>query len=153
MASQLSRYVLRGVRFGQYSCLIRTVASRPTVLSSLDTHSRSRRDVSPTSLLLRSDVSSPPLVALYSSTPKLNREQIQDRVMTVCKNFDKIKGDQLTKDSHFMNDLGLDSLDHVEVVMAIEDEFGCEIPDADAEKLLKPSDIVQYICEKEEVTA
>lgn len=50
-----------------------------------------------------------------------------------------------------MNDLGLDSLDHVEVIMAMEDEFGFEIPDADAEKLLKPADIVKYICDKEDV--
>ena len=55
---------------------------------------------------------------------------------------------QLTIDSHFMNDLGLDSLDHVEVIMSIEDEFGFEIPDAHAEKLLKPADIVQYVLDK-----
>ena len=50
-----------------------------------------------------------------------------------------------------MNDLGLDSLDHVEVVMAIEDEFGFEIPDADAEKLLTPQLIINYVIEKKEV--
>lgn len=58
---------------------------------------------------------------------------------------------QLTVDSHFVNDLGLDSLDHVEVIMAMEDEFGFEIPDGDAEKLLRPKDVVQYICDKEDV--
>jgi len=52
-----------------------------------------------------------------------------------------------------MNDLGLDSLDHVEVIMAIEDEFGFEIPDADAEKLLRPADIVQYIADKKDIYA
>lgn len=50
-----------------------------------------------------------------------------------------------------MNDLGLDSLDHVEVIMAMEDEFGFEIPDADAEKLLKPSDIVRYVADRHDV--
>jgi len=50
-----------------------------------------------------------------------------------------------------MNDLGLDSLDHVEVIMAIEDEFGFEIPDADAERLMRPADIVQYIADKEDL--
>jgi len=59
----------------------------------------------------------------------------------------------LTIDSHFMKDLGLDSLDHVEVIMAIEDEFGFEIPDSDAERLLKPSDIVQYIADKNDIFA
>lgn len=43
------------------------------------------------------------------------------------------------------------SADHVEVIMAIEDEFGFEIPDADAEKLLRPADIIQYIADKKDV--
>lgn len=58
---------------------------------------------------------------------------------------------QLTVDSHFINDLGLDSLDHVEVIMAMEDEFGFEIPDSDTERLMKPSDIVRYVADKEDV--
>lgn len=45
----------------------------------------------------------------------------------------------------------MDSLDHVEVIMAMEDEFGFEIPDSDAEKLFRPRDIVQYIADKEDV--
>lgn len=52
----------------------------------------------------------------------------------------------MSLESHFINDLGLDSLDHVEVIMAIEDEFGFEIPDMDAEKLLRPADIVRWVC-------
>ena len=48
-------------------------------------------------------------------------------MMNVCKAFDKITADKLTLDSHFINDLGLDSLDHVEVIMAVEDEFGFEV--------------------------
>lgn len=58
---------------------------------------------------------------------------------------------QLSLDSHFMTDLGLDSLDHVEIIMAMEDEFGFEIPDGDAERLVRPRDIVQYIADKEDV--
>lgn len=58
---------------------------------------------------------------------------------------------QLTVDSHFINDLGLDSLDHVEVIMAMEDEFGFEIPDSDAEKLLTPATIIRYVADKEDV--
>lgn len=57
---------------------------------------------------------------------------------------------QLKLDSHFANDLGLDSLDHVEVIMAIEDEFSFEIPDKDAEKLWTPADIIKYVADKEE---
>ncbi len=58
---------------------------------------------------------------------------------------------QLTLESHFMKDLGLDSLDHVEVIMAIEDEFGFEIPDDHAEKLLTPGKLVQYVADHEDI--
>ncbi|RZF32095.1 hypothetical protein LSTR_LSTR014847 [Laodelphax striatellus] len=85
-------------------------------------------------------------------TPQtLTKAEVEDRVLKVCKAFDKITADKLTADSHFINDLGLDSLDHVEIIMAMEDEFGFEIPDVDAEKLLKPSDIVLYIGDKHDL--
>merc|ERR1711872_533074 len=76
--------------------------------------------------------------------------EVASRVLAVCKAFDKISADQLNIDSHFIKDLGLDSLDHVEVIMAIEDEFGFEIPDDHAEKLLTPKKIVEYISEHED---
>ncbi|CAH0751698.1 unnamed protein product [Diatraea saccharalis] len=82
---------------------------------------------------------------------KLSSQQIEERVMKVCKAYDKLSVSQLKVDSHFMTDLGLDSLDHVEVIMAMEDEFGFEIPDADAERLVRPRDIIQYIADKEDV--
>ena len=50
-----------------------------------------------------------------------------------------------------MKDLGLDSLDHVELVMAIEDEFGFEIPDEQAEKLITPSKFVAFVADHEDV--
>uniref|UniRef100_A0A1B6KJW9 Acyl carrier protein n=1 Tax=Graphocephala atropunctata TaxID=36148 RepID=A0A1B6KJW9_9HEMI len=80
-----------------------------------------------------------------------SKASIGERVLKVCKAYDKIHGDELKLESHFMNDLGLDSLDHVEVIMAMEDEFGFEIPDDDAERLLKPQDIVNYVCDKTDV--
>ena len=58
---------------------------------------------------------------------------------------------QLTLESNFIKDLGLDSLDHVEIIMAMEDEFGFEIPDDHAEKLLTPAKIVQYVADHEDV--
>lgn len=88
---------------------------------------------------------------LYSSDTKLTLEVIRQRVINVCKAFDKVEAEKLTEDSHFMNDLGLDSLDQVELVMAMEDEFGFEIPDAEAEKLMRPADIVKYIADREDV--
>ncbi|KAI8437162.1 hypothetical protein MSG28_010502 [Choristoneura fumiferana] len=87
----------------------------------------------------------------YSAGPPLSLELIQSRVLLVLKLYDKICAEKLTVDSHFMTDLGLDSLDHVEVIMAMEDEFGFEIPDGDAERLVRPKDIIQYIADKEDI--
>ncbi|XP_055625204.1 acyl carrier protein, mitochondrial isoform X5 [Toxorhynchites rutilus septentrionalis] len=89
------------------------------------------------------------LVRYYSSKPKL--AEVRERVLKVVAAYDKVTADKLSLESHFINDLGLDSLDHVEVIMAMEDEFGFEIPDGDAEKLFRPADIVQYIADKEDI--
>ncbi|XP_055701614.1 acyl carrier protein, mitochondrial isoform X3 [Phlebotomus papatasi] len=87
----------------------------------------------------------------YSAKQPLTIQFITERVLLVLKLYDKIDPGKLTVDSHFINDLGLDSLDHVEVIMAMEDEFGFEIPDHDAEKLNRPADIVRYVADKEDV--
>ncbi|KAI3360051.1 hypothetical protein L3Q82_014380, partial [Scortum barcoo] len=88
-----------------------------------------------------------PLVSVvcrqYGDLPPLTLETIKDRVMYVLKLYDKINPEKLQTTSHFMKDLGLDSLDQVEIIMAMEDEFGFEIPDAEAEKLMSPEEIVQ----------
>eukprot|EP00181_Compsopogon_caeruleus_P004861 CAMPEP_0184680954 /NCGR_PEP_ID=MMETSP0312-20130426/3879_1 /TAXON_ID=31354 /ORGANISM="Compsopogon coeruleus, Strain SAG 36.94" /LENGTH=147 /DNA_ID=CAMNT_0027131431 /DNA_START=52 /DNA_END=495 /DNA_ORIENTATION=- len=75
----------------------------------------------------------------------LAQEEVQERVLMVVRNFEKVAPDQVTADSHFTNDLGLDSLDTVELVMAMEEEFAIEIPDADADKILTCKDAVGYI--------
>jgi acyl carrier protein len=56
-----------------------------------------------------------------------------------------VKPDQVTSEAKFIEDLGADSLDIVELVMALEEEFGNEIPDEQAEKLLTVGDVVKYI--------
>ena len=56
--------------------------------------------------------------------------------------------DAVTMDTHLMKDLEADSLDAVEIIMAIEDEFEIEIPDEDAEKFQSVADIVKYVEEK-----
>ncbi|XP_020814481.1 acyl carrier protein, mitochondrial isoform X2 [Drosophila serrata] len=86
-----------------------------------------------------------------SYSAKSTIEDIKFRVLKVVSAYDKVTADKLNVESHFINDLGLDSLDHVEVIMAMEDEFGFEIPDSDAEKLLKPADIIKYVADKEDV--
>ncbi|XP_012866620.1 PREDICTED: acyl carrier protein, mitochondrial [Dipodomys ordii] len=87
----------------------------------------------------------------YSDLPPLTLEGIRDRVLYVLKLYDKIDPEKLSVNSHFMKDLGLDSLDQVEIIMAMEDEFGFEIPDTDAEKLMCPQEIVDYIADKKDV--
>ena len=57
----------------------------------------------------------------------------------------KIDPDEITLDSNFSKDLEADSLDQVEVLMALEDEFDIEIPDEDAEKFVTVRDIVEYL--------
>lgn len=56
-----------------------------------------------------------------------------------------VNADQVTPEAKFVEDLGADSLDIVELVMALEEEFGKEIPDEQAEKLLTVGDVIKYI--------
>ena len=60
----------------------------------------------------------------------------------------EVSMDQLTPDAKFIEDLGADSLDTVELVMAFEEEFGIEIPDEDAEQLQKVGDAIKYLKDK-----
>jgi NADH dehydrogenase (ubiquinone) 1 alpha/beta subcomplex 1 len=75
----------------------------------------------------------------------LDPSEVSDRIVQVVKNFDKVDPDKVVPSSKFSDDLGLDSLDSVEVVMAIEDEFAIEIPDAEADKIASITDAVEYI--------
>ena len=59
-----------------------------------------------------------------------------------------VKAEEVTDSAKFVEDLGADSLDTVELVMALEEEFGIEIPDEDAEKLATVGDALKYIEEK-----
>lgn len=59
-----------------------------------------------------------------------------------------VDGEKVTPEASFIDDLGADSLDTVELVMAFEESFNIEIPDDDAEKILKVQDAIKYIEEK-----
>jgi acyl carrier protein len=56
-----------------------------------------------------------------------------------------VDGDEVTPQAKFVEDLGADSLDTVELVMALEEEFGIEIPDEEAEKIVTVKDAIDYI--------
>jgi NADH dehydrogenase (ubiquinone) 1 alpha/beta subcomplex 1 len=75
----------------------------------------------------------------------LDRKEVLERVLNVVRNFEKVDPSKVTPESHFVKDLALDSLDTVELVMAFEDEFAIEIPDAAAEKILSVTDAVEYV--------
>lgn len=74
--------------------------------------------------------------------------EIFERVKKIVVDQLGVQESQVTMDASFVDDLGTDSLDTVELVMAFEDEFGIEIPDEDAEKIRSVGDTVRYIKEK-----
>jgi len=72
----------------------------------------------------------------------------QDKVRQIIADQLGVKKEEVTDNAKFVDDLGADSLDTVELVMALEEEFGVEIPDEDAEKLSTVGDALRYIEEK-----
>ena len=70
---------------------------------------------------------------------------IEQRVKDIIVEQLGVNADQVTPDAKFIEDLGADSLDTVELVMALEEGFGMEIPDEDAEKITTVKDAISYI--------
>ena len=70
-----------------------------------------------------------------------------ERVFEIIEDQLHLTGVEITEDSSSKDDLGADSIDLVELVMALEEEFDIEIPDADAEKVVTVGDVVDYIKE------
>ena len=75
-------------------------------------------------------------------------EVSQDKIEQIIADQLGVKKEEVTDNAKFVDDLGADSLDTVELVMALEEEFGVEIPDEDAEKLATVGDALRYIEEK-----
>lgn len=110
------------------------IASRPAVLATRT----------------KSAVPSMP-VRFYASN--ISKSDIESRVLNIVKAFDKVKDpSKISASSSFSNDLGLDSLDTVEVVMAIEEEFNVEIPDKEADEIKSVGQAVEYISQHPEGT-
>ena len=72
-------------------------------------------------------------------------EAVADRVRAIIAEQLGVKLEEVTDAASFIEDLGADSLDTVELVMALEEEFGIEIPDEDAEKMAAVGDAIKYI--------
>ncbi len=70
---------------------------------------------------------------------------IQERVKKIVVEQLGVSEDEVTDEASFVEDLGADSLDTVELVMALEEEFECEIPDEEAEKITKVQDAIDYV--------
>ncbi len=73
---------------------------------------------------------------------------VEERVKDIIAEQLGVKKEEIKPESSFIDDLGADSLDTVELVMALEEEFGIEIPDEDAEKMTTVGEAVKYIEEK-----
>ncbi|MHB1308964.1 MAG: acyl carrier protein [Limisphaerales bacterium] len=72
-------------------------------------------------------------------------KNIEQKVKDIVVEQLGVNADQVTPEAKFIEDLGADSLDTVELVMALEEEFGQEIPDEEAEKLQTVGDVIKYI--------
>ncbi|PQJ30118.1 acyl carrier protein [Rubritalea profundi] len=72
-------------------------------------------------------------------------DSIEQKVKDIVVEQLNVTPDQVSTNSKFIDDLGADSLDTVELVMAFEEEFGIEVPDEEAEKLTAVSDVIAYI--------
>ena len=75
----------------------------------------------------------------------MSDKPIEQRVKDIIVEQLGVKPDQVVPSAKFIEDLGADSLDTVELVMALEEEFGIEVPDEQAEKLQSVGDVIKYI--------
>lgn len=73
---------------------------------------------------------------------------MQDKVIKIIAEETKTNPSQISVETHFVNDLNLDSLDIVELMMKMEDELGIEIPEEDTEQIKTIGDLVKYIEKK-----
>lgn len=76
-------------------------------------------------------------------------EELLKKVTDVVVDKLGVKAEDVKPESNFVNDLGADSLDRVELVMALEDEFNLEILDSESEKFLTVADVVNFIASKQ----
>merc|ERR1719312_450568 len=140
MASTLARICLRPSLTTQ---MLRTTCARASVSSFSSRANIFQHNAHQQQKSLFKAEQIPSNVRSMSGQEPLTLQFIHDRVMLVLNLFDKIDNDKLTAESHFITDLGLDSLDHVEIILVMEDEFGFEIPDEHGESLVNAAQIAR----------
>lgn len=79
----------------------------------------------------------------------MENDEVFEKVKRIIVDQLSIAEDTVTKEASFIDDLGADSLDVVELIMALEEEFDMEIPDTDAEKISTVNDVVEYIRDRQ----
>jgi acyl carrier protein len=89
-----------------------------------------------------------PRATNFNRTNFMAEKSIEEKVKDIIVEQLGVNPEQVTPQASFIEDLGADSLDIVELVMAFEEEFGVEVPDEDAEKLQTVGDVIKYIEEK-----
>jgi acyl carrier protein len=99
----------------------------------------------PTKKIFDSELDDVSRIPYRHGTTFMADKPIDQRVRDIIVEQLGVKPDQVTPEAKFIEDLGADSLDTVELIMALEEEFGIEVPDEQAEKLLTVGDVVKYI--------
>lgn len=93
----------------------------------------------------------PTFIRHYAGFPALTRDLAKERIVELLEGFDKVDtSKEITEDSSFSQDLGLDSLDVVEVVMELEHEFNIQIPDHEADTIKTVGQSIDYILSQED---
>ncbi|SGZ56264.1 CIC11C00000000214 [Sungouiella intermedia] len=90
-------------------------------------------------------VARPQAIRFYAGFPALTKDLAKERVLELLEGYEKVSGKEITESSSFVQDLGLDSLDVVEVIMEVEHEFNIQIPDHEADTLKTVGQTVDYI--------
>ena len=78
----------------------------------------------------------------------MSSEEIFEKIKAIIVDLQQVPEDTVTLEANFIDDIGVDSLDFVELIMGIEEEFNIEIPDTEAEKVVTVGDVVEYIKDK-----
>lgn len=128
---------------------LRTSVSKPSIVKTIQSSSRSLFTI--TTITNNKNVtpltSSMNFIRFYSAFPELTRDIAKERIIELLEGYDKVdqsKG-EITEQSSFTSDLGLDSLDVVEVIMELEHEFNIQIPDNEADSLKTVGQTIDYI--------